>query len=136
MNKVLLLIGFCCLGSVIAIGCNRPAWQFETAPVTGKVLVDGKPLTRGNVLFVPNQGRAASADIRTDGTFALSTYAESDGATVGIHKVAIHAIAGDEGTVLNPEVSTEIKTPLIPARYSNHDQSGIQFDVKADEKND
>src|SRR5690606_587041 len=73
-------------------GCD--GGEFSTAPVSGKVVMNGQPVTEGNITFSPIaegnselSGKPASGDIGSDGTFTLSTYGENDGAVVGKHRV-------------------------------------------------
>jgi hypothetical protein len=64
-------------------------------PVSGKVTVQGKPAAGAFVLFIPVNELPDAADTRpraevgADGSFALSTYGENDGAPIGEYTVAI-----------------------------------------------
>lgn len=74
------------LGLALA-GCNAGA----LVPVRGKVFYKGQPVTEGSLLFAP-QDSAASASpatglIQSDGSFALGTHQDGDGAAPGRHKV-------------------------------------------------
>lgn len=73
-------------------GCGSGG--LSTAPVTGKVVMNGQPVKEGVITFVPlgdgnsdEVGKPASGDVATDGTFTLSTYEDNDGAVVGKHRV-------------------------------------------------
>jgi len=59
MNSPHLLLLF--LLSLFAIGCSdgRP----DRVPVSGQVLIDGKPLTCGGVTFIPDGHRASHGTI-------------------------------------------------------------------------
>ena len=88
-SAALLLVG----------GCNGQ--PFELAPARGRVTVNGKPLTAGQVMFAPRAmqgsvepGRPALANLRDDGTFELATYREGDGAIVGEHMVTLFGPSG------------------------------------------
>jgi hypothetical protein len=72
-----------------AVGCNdkRPL----RVPVSGRVLIDGEPLTHGNVKFVPSGGRPSSAKIDGEGRFTLTCYDGEDGAIPGTHRVSVSA---------------------------------------------
>lgn len=74
---------------VAVAGCRRGP---DIVPVSGRVEVDGKPLTTGGIMVVPDGGRAASGAIGSDGRFTLSTFREGDGAIKGRHKVEVFAI--------------------------------------------
>jgi hypothetical protein len=59
-----------------------------TVPVKGKISYQGKPLTRGEIRFEPEDiGREASGTIAADGTFVMSTFKPKDGAILGTHRV-------------------------------------------------
>jgi hypothetical protein len=109
-------------------GCNST--QPEYVPVTGTVTLDGKPLTKGNVLTQPSAGRGANALIQPDGTFTLKTR-DQDGALIGTHKVAV--LSHEGGTGSGPEAS--IGKLLVPERYINPETSGLTIEVKPDDNN-
>jgi hypothetical protein len=94
----------------------------------GTVTLDGKPLDKGTILFVPSRGRASSGEIRSDGTFTLSTYGVDDGAIVGDNKVAVFI-------AMDSEQEGEHASP-IPQRYASPSTSGLTFKVKPDQAND
>lgn len=79
--------------AVVAIGgCGdgRPT----RVPVAGQVLIDGQPLTRGEIQFVSEVGRPSVAKLDREGRFRLSCFEENDGALLGFHKVSITAAEG------------------------------------------
>ena len=115
--------------AIVVVGCGpkRPSM----APVKGKVLLNGQPMTAGSVGTVPAAGRGSHADIQSDGTFELHTYSARDGALIGIHKVAV--VAYDASGGKTPE--SEYGKLLVPKRYANYETSGLTIDVSADEAN-
>ena len=78
----------------LILGCGASE-QFDVAPVKGRVLCGGKPVSEGIVQFAPvavvasagkkapRPGKSGAGEIGTDGTFEISTYAMGDGAVVG-----------------------------------------------------
>jgi hypothetical protein len=72
---------------VLAGGCGdgRP----KRVPVSGVVLVDGQPLSQGNIKFVPKNGRPSAGKIGSDGHFSLTCYDGEDGAIVGSHQIQV-----------------------------------------------
>jgi hypothetical protein len=72
---------------VLLPGCSdgRP----RRVPVSGQVLVDGKPLAFGFVRLIPHKGRPASGQVDKEGRFRLTTYTSNDGCTLGTHAVEI-----------------------------------------------
>jgi hypothetical protein len=69
-------------------GDGRPA----RVPVSGKVLIDGQPLTYGYIRLVPDDARPAGGKINPDGTFTLTCYDGNDGCVPGTHKVSVVAV--------------------------------------------
>jgi hypothetical protein len=109
------------------LGCGKPSYQLETAPVTGTVTLDGQPLPSGYVTLVTSHGRMSSGTIQADGTFALSTYKHGDGGRVGTHPVIV--------TPVPPDQATSGKRVPVPDRYTKAGTSGWTFEVKPGEDN-
>ncbi|MEX2168416.1 MAG: carboxypeptidase regulatory-like domain-containing protein [Pirellulales bacterium] len=122
--------GYLSFAMLLSVGCGRPSHQLDTAPVSGKVTLDGQPLPSGYVVVTTTKGRMASGKIRSDGTFDLTTYNEGDGAQVGSHPVVVNELPPDE---FSP-VPKEQRVP-IPARYQSAGTSGLMVEVKPDEEN-
>lgn len=112
-------------------GCMRGSHELDTAVVTGRVTLDGEPLTSGVVYVIPAKGRNAKGLIRKDGTFTLSTYRDGDGAQVGTHPVIITAIPRDE---MDAEARA-LRVP-VPQRYARAGTSGLTLEVKSRTKNE
>lgn len=97
-------------------GCdNRP----RRVPVSGRVLIDGKPLSKGVIQVFPAHDRMAGSEIR-DGQFTLFTYEENDGCVLGKHPVAV--------------IGRETRSPmtflwLAPKKYIDPTTSGLEIDV-------
>ncbi len=73
-------------------GC-RPAVQ----KISGKVSVDGEPLTSGSVAFYPSKGGSSrSVPLSSDGTFLLSSSDPQGGLAAGEYKVVIATDAVEE----------------------------------------
>jgi hypothetical protein len=77
-------------------GCG--GGSHETAPVSGQVMLDGKPLANAMVMFVPEAGAGAKDPVPSavgttgdDGRYSLvlQSGAKKTGAVVGKHKVMI-----------------------------------------------
>ena len=66
-------------------GDGRP----DRVAVSGKVLIDGQPLTRGTIRLIAADARPASANIGPDGRFTLYTFGDKDGAVLGTHGVEV-----------------------------------------------
>jgi hypothetical protein len=84
----------------------------ELASVVGKVNLDGKPLAKAKVVFVPvnKKGQKATGTTNEDGTFELTT-GRKKGALPGEYKIVItKKVAGK--SVLRAEYGAEKTTPL------------------------
>ncbi len=87
--------------------------------MAGTVLIDGQPLTKGFVRFIPDTGRAASGELDAQGRFELSTFEDRDGALIGRHRVEVIAVE-------NP--TAQKVRYLTPIKYRSSDTSGIEFE--------
>ena len=109
---VLLGLGGC--------GGNSASLSVSTAPVKGKVTYKGIPLTRGSISFEPESGgREANGNIQPDGTFALTTYKEGDGAVIGTNRIAISS-------------TSRVGKSAVPVKFRNYSSSKIEVEVAAD----
>ena len=116
-------------GMILATaGCSsEPA--ISTAPVTGRITLDGAPLPCGEIGFLPDSNKGTAGPMGTgvigeDGRYEIRT-AGQNGALVGWHKIRIVAVD-----------KTKEDTPwIIPIAYGYPDKSGLTAEVKAGEKN-
>jgi len=132
----LRLAGWGCLGLMglaLCLGCGYSPDLPPLAKVTGTVTLDGKPLTRGSVQFVPDESKGITGPpsvgaIGPDGTYTMTTAGVS-GAIVGWHKVAVEARQ-------EVDLSQGSWAPsLIPEKYNNPNASGLTAEVKAGQSN-
>lgn len=94
-----LLNCLCAASLVVLLGCGP-----DLQPAGGKVLVDGKPVNDGTVMFYPTKGgRAATATIAGDGSFTLSFERPGDGLPVGEYKVVITADVWTQSKTKTPQ---------------------------------
>lgn len=107
--------GFTMLALTVGLtGCSN---RFPTAEVSGKVTLDGKPLSGATVMFVPERGVAAAGTLQPDGTFRLISGRPGNGAVIGSHKVAV--------------MPADPLKAHFPAKYQNAETSGFSVEVKA-----
>jgi hypothetical protein len=103
---------------IAAIGCGdgRPA----RVMVSGKVTIDGAPVTRGSIKLVPEAGRPSFGNIGPDGRFTLTCYDGADGAIPGKHRVQVDA---------NRPISEKKMEIFTPKRYADFRTSGIEVEL-------
>lgn len=113
--------------AVLLIGCSRTAP--DLAPLSGTVVLDGRPLERGLVQFVPESGTGPAAVGSIAGGRFVAETAGQRGAMPGRYRVRIEARA------LPVDETDTLPKSLIPARYGNPSTSGIGYVVVASQDN-
>ena len=118
--KRIILAALCC---GVCWGCGTAGGGAHTAliPVKGKVTYKGKPLAKGRIKFAPDgYGRPAFGQLKTDGTFVLTTEKEGDGVIAGEHRVTV--------------TETGIKSPrdALANKWKSPAASGLTAGVDAD----
>ena len=110
-------------------GCGRSS---ETAvyPVSGKVVVDGKPAPGVQVAFRP-LNKPADLDVNPtattgkDGSFKLTTRAKDDGAPAGDYKVTLTWTIQD-----GPNEDPRLRK-MLPDSYSGPESTPLKATVQA-----
>ncbi len=98
-------------------------------PVSGKVTVNGEPLTTGTLVLKPDRDRGntspfePAATINADGTYRVYTNYQA-GAPVGVYKVGVQA-----AVPINPGAEYPTYRSLIDKRYNNAATSGLTLSV-------
>ncbi len=119
--------------AVTVVGCGGPAGRMAVHPVRGKVMMDGRLAAGADIVLHPaapltdkdaDYPRGAVGD---DGSFAISTYDESDGAPAGTFRVSIFRSEGSESEGLRIEKS-KAADPF--KKYKNPEGSGLTVTVK------
>jgi hypothetical protein len=123
------------LGSMVCVliaafsGCRQNDVQLY--PVHGKVTYsDGAPLSDGWVSFRPIEGEnkvTARGQIRSDGTFELTTFEAGDGAVSGRNQVLV--MPPTYGDREGPQAA---RPKSFDRHFSNFATSGLEFDVTDD----
>jgi len=117
------LASFSLFLSFTAVGCGG-----GLHPVRGTVtLEDGKPLTKGLVIFERKEGGtpiAARGEIHAGGQFELSTHKPGDGVPLGKYRVLINPLDLSE-------VPDEKKNLPFDIKYLKFETSELEFEVKA-----
>ena len=129
--RMRLLIG-CAL--VMALGCSSKA---KFAPVSGKVMLDGKPLANALVTFQPmaeekridSPGVGSSGKTNENGEFTLMAATGENGAIIGKHRVRISVMETQVGsTDERPPRGGWPQGEKVPKEYNS--ESNLSFDVK------
>jgi hypothetical protein len=110
-----MLLAFA-VATVAGCGDGRPA----RVPVSGIVFMDGQPLTRGYVKFVPANGRPSVGSISENGEFKLTCYDGNDGAIPGTHRVQVTA----NRIITNTKIEWH-----APSKYADFRTSAIEIEV-------
>lgn len=142
------------LAAAIALAipaCSDPNDAFgKRHPVSGQVTYNGQPLAKGAITFVPETGAGATGIIE-NGSYALSTEGDRDGALPGRYKVTVsakedsEALARAEFAKVSKRPASEITTVprdflanaaaaaknLIPAGYGDVRTTTLTAEVKA-----
>ncbi|MBA2115430.1 hypothetical protein [Bremerella alba] len=132
------------------LGCT-PSDQPQAYPTSGVVLFQGEPMKGGGAIsFVPSsslQGKAAGGEIRKDGTFVMSTYADGDGSIAGKFRVMIVQSVSQEPEMITPDgggepimasgpIETVAKSDRIPFIYADPVKSPITVEITTQGPND
>jgi hypothetical protein len=112
-----------------ALGCGDGRVKLPSAPVTGMVSYQGKPLGMGRVIFLHPSGQAAAASLSAKGTFELVAFQGKNQVAIQCCESAQSASSAETGAVGWPVKS------LIPRRYAEFATSGLTFDVEHGENN-
>lgn len=121
-------IGWLLLVSLVF--CASCSQDTKLGRVHGTVRLDGKPVPKGTVQFTPSAGQSAIGTIQSDGSYSLETQGRSDGAFLGMNKVAIVSYNAPPITGPAYMFPHQKSTPLVPERYMSATTSGLTFDVK------
>jgi hypothetical protein len=123
------------LMAVLVCGCTESSKPYRTAPVSGVVTLDGRPLAAARVTFMPvhesqggsQSGPEASGETDDSGRYSLKTVFGDTGATVGKSRVMI-TTRKTELDPNNPDRSKEVAKERVPGRYFS-EQSPLVFEV-------
>ena len=118
-------------------GCGGPSAP-KTVKVCGKVTLDGKPLEAGQVIFQPVKPaagypkRPATASLRADGSYELSSFRSGDGVVPGEYQVSINTRTSGP----TPEDPNAPEVWEAPKKYGNPASSGLTATVPSEGKSD
>ncbi len=118
------LFGVCFASAVLGCGRGPSAYeQLGIAPVTGRVTLDGRPLSDVRVVFVePGSGFASVGTTDAEGRYVLRLNSSQAGVAPGRKTVRIKTGSSGEGD------AELLRAESIPARYNK--RSELEADVK------
>jgi hypothetical protein len=129
-----LAAGICLVAITSLAGCGDG--RIARYPVTGKVLVDGKPAPGAMVIFCPIEGSDELMRERPigfagpDGTFQLTTFVTNDGAPAGDYKVIARWPANSPSQrPVDPGVRGRIPPDRLRGKYFNLDRTPLTATV-------
>jgi hypothetical protein len=102
----------------VVTGCSD-GWP-KRVPVSGQVLIDGKPLEVGFIQVLVEGHRPASGKIGPDSRFTLTTFDQGDGCVPGKHRVVVFSQKSLNG------MTTKW---FAPKKYANSVTSGLEINV-------
>jgi hypothetical protein len=110
---------------LIVTGCGGP----YDASVTGVATLDGSPIPRGTVKYIPNgAGPSAYGLIEEDGSYTLMTGRE-DGLPSGSYTVTV--VANEKSIPsANPSAPPTPGKPITPPWYRTESTSGLNVTVQ------
>ena len=106
--------------------CLSGCGEMKVAPVSGTVTLDGAPLNRASVMFLPKAGGRPSSGVTNEqGRYTLGYSPEEAGAEVGICKVQVttRAAADDAGNPASKE--------KVPAKYFKDSPIEVKVEAKS-----
>ena len=119
--------------AALLVGCDDG--KIRCYPVSGQVLVDGKPTVGAMVMFVPIGGAENFQRERpygmtnAQGEYKLTTFNKHDGAPAGEYKVMIRTMRPKS----KEEAERRANSPIVAKAYRNPNTSGITASVDTGE---
>lgn len=124
-------IGLALTVGLFAIGCGSGGPTM--GKVSGKVTVDGQPLTKGTVTFIATDSKNpnATGTIDASGNYTLQTTEPGDGAVVGSYKVAISDVDPNALNTEMPGMPAPVAKSVIAKSYLDANTSDLKADVES-----
>ena len=126
------------VGTLVALalatssGCGKSGPK--TVPVSGRVTYSGKPVTKGDVVFQPEEVakgqpfRPSIGKLQEDGTYRLSTFTLNDGITPGTYRIVVHSLISGP----TPEQPTLPHVWAVPTRYTSTQTTPLEKKIPED----
>jgi hypothetical protein len=105
-----------------AAACSKSE-KISTVPAKGTVIYKGKPLEKGQIQLIPDNGPAAVGLIE-NGNFVVGTNADGDGAPPGKYRVTVASYKENKN-----RFGETVTKAVLPARFASPDTSGIVVEI-------
>ena len=122
----------------VCAGCGGRANLPDTVPVSGKVTLNGRPLSGASVTFVPTgatRGDGGFGMTDQDGRYKLRYLRGAAGVPVGQYRVVISKrLMPDGSDAVEGRDVAPIESPaheVLPPKYSNEEHSTLSATVPA-----
>lgn len=113
-----------CTGLLLMFNCScRQDERKPTAPVSGVVTYQGRPLNHGRVVFIHECGQGAASQINSDGRYSLD-------AVLGKNVVMIECLDTKDTGAASQDLLLPRGDSLIPSRYQDYITSGLTCNVQ------
>ena len=130
-----LLLAACiktvCLAALMLCGCHRTRQadysELELVEVSGRVTLDGQPLTHANVLFESEDASSSYGRTDENGDYKLLFNSEKSGCLPG--KKIVRITMGPVGDEVDPDA---VGPDDLPAKYNT--ESRLSADVSQDRR--
>jgi len=139
-------LGLVAIVCCVLTGCGRGSSSPSLSPVSGRISVEGVPVSEGVVTFVPlpnsgTSGPAFTADIREDGTFELQGPGGASGAIPGQYRVVIQTPPISSAELMQSPRTGKLKrsdyvqNSPIPKTYQSPQSTPIKVTVAQETEN-
>jgi len=116
-------------------GCGDD--RLDVYPVSGKVLVQGKPAAGAEVIFYTQEEELRKpgvpipkGEVAEDGSFSLTSYEPDDGAPAGEYAVTV---VWNQVVVADPDPESRVERDRLNGRYADPETSGLTATVAEDD---
>lgn len=113
----------------LAVGCSSDDGRPETYPVAGQVQVGGEPAAGAFVVFHPagtvtEEFNKPTAQVKSDGSFELTTFDEADGAPAGEYAVTV-----EWRKLVDQGGDVQAGPNVVPDTYARADSTPLKVTV-------
>lgn len=144
MNAFLKCLTSAGLLAIVVSGCGGSGDALKVPPlqpVSGTIMLDGKPLPGASVTFLPvgdTKGQVSSGNTDDSGKFTVNYVNGQPGVPEGEYKVLVSKLVQRDGKPLEPGMSAAMvgAIDMIPTKYKNPDDLVNRIAVTSGGKKD